>query len=88
MMTQRKDFLDLLESKAKNLLMVLISQSFPEEPVRKEMAEVFHNCGILSGADLTLPSAVAKMALILNEKTLDFEEKKRQMILNWEGEIS
>ena len=87
-MTQRKDFLDLLESKAKNLLMVLISQSFPEEPVRKEMAEVFYNCGILSGADLTLPSAVAKMVLILNEKTWDFEEKKRQITLNWEGEIS
>ena len=88
MINQRKDLLELFKSKAKDLLMVLISQSFPEEPVRRDMAEVFHSCGILSAADLTLPSAVAKMALILNEKTWDFEEKKRQITLNWEGDIS
>ena len=86
MMTKRS-VLDLFQSKAKEILMVLISQSFPEEPVRRDTSEMLAKSGILSGADLTLPSAVAKMALVLNENW-DFEEKKRQLTMNWEGEVS
>ena len=70
------------------LLMVLISQSFPEEPVVKDMAEILQKCGIVPGHDMTLPSAVAKMALILVRKEMDLPEKMKLMTQNWQGEIS
>ena len=69
--------------------MVLISQSFPstEEPVRNDMTEILHKCGIVSGYDMTLPSAVTKMALTLI-KHLDLSDKMKLMSQNWQGEIS
>ena len=48
MMTQRPELLELFrKGQDKGLLMILISQSFPEEPIRREMAEILFNCGIL-----------------------------------------
>ena len=88
MMTQRQDLLNLfIKASKKGLLMILISQSFPEEPIRREMADIYSKCGILSGSDITLSAAVAKMAVILGQD-LNFEEKIHQMTLNWEGEMS
>ena len=91
MMTHRQDILDSFENafRKKGILMVLISQSFPmtEEPVLKEMAEILDKCGIVSGDDMTLPSAVTKMALTLI-KQIELSDKMRIMSQSWQGEIS
>ena len=90
-MTHRQDILESFEKafRKKGILMVLISQSFPnteEEPVRKDMAEILDKCGIVSGHDMTLPSAVTKMALTLM-KNIELSDKIRLMSQNWQGEI-
>ena len=54
--------------------------------VRKDMAEILDKCGIVSGHDMTLPSAVTKMALTLMKK-IDLSDKMRLMSQNWQGEI-
>ena len=89
-MTHRQDILESFENafRKKGILMVLISQSFPdtEEPVRKEMAEILDKCGIVSGHDMTLPSAVSKIALTLI-KQIELPDQMRLMSQNWQGEI-
>ena len=88
MMTQRQDLNSLfIKANKRGLLMILISQSFPEEPIRREMTEIFLQCGIIPGSDITLPAAVAKVAVLLGQD-LNHEEKVHQMTLNWEGEMS
>ena len=57
-----------------------------QHSVRKEMAEILDKCGIVSGHDMTLPSAVTKMALTLMKK-IDLSDKMRLMSQNWQGEI-
>ena len=54
--------------------------------VLKDMAEILEKCGIVSGHDMTLPSAVTKMALTLMKK-IELPEKMRLMCQNWQGEI-
>jgi hypothetical protein len=54
--------------------------------VRKDMAEILDKCGIVSGHDMTLPSAVTKMALTLMKK-IELPNKMRLMSQNWQGEI-
>jgi L-asparaginase/Glu-tRNA(Gln) amidotransferase subunit D len=90
MMTNRPDLINefKLAFLEKGHLMVLISQSFPEEPIRREMNDIFSNCGIISGHDLTLPAALAKMAVILTKSDLNLDQKTHLMSLNWQGEIS
>lgn len=91
MMTHRQDMLELFENafRDKGLLMVLISQSFPSlEPIRKDMSEIFQRCGIVSGLDMTLPAALAKMALTLQLKDIGLEKKMTLLSQSWEGEIS
>ena len=65
MMTHRPALLQTLQtaSSESGILMVLVSQSFPREPVRQEMKKMLEKCGIVEGYDMTLPSAVAKLAL-------------------------
>ena len=50
------------------------------------MAEILDKCGIVSGHDMTLPSAVTKMALTLMKK-IELPDKMRLMSQNWQGEI-
>ena len=47
-----------------------------QHSVRKDMAEILDKCGIVSGHDMTLPSAVTKMALILMKK-IELPDKMR-----------
>ena len=90
MTTSRPELLDLFKSahEDRNILMILISQSFPEHPIRSEMAKTFQKCGILSGFDMTLPCVVTKMASILQIHEKTYEEKRHLMITNISGEIS
>ena len=93
MMTHRLDLLRLFEEayRTKRILMVLISQSFPcsaEEPIRKDMADIFQRCGIVPGSDMTLPATLAKLALTLQLEQAEHDEKMRILAQNWEGEIS
>lgn len=84
--------LDLLENafRDKGILMVLISQSFPESKQQpsKDMTEIFHRCGIVPGLDMTLPAALTKLALTLQMTEKSIDEKIRVLGQNWEGEIS
>ena len=89
MSDKNSELLELLESAYhRNILMVLISQSFPEETIRKDMSLVFQKCGILSGFDMSLPCAVVKMASLLSNPKNTFEENRHLMLKNLAGEIS
>ena len=57
-----------------------------QHSVRNDMAEILDKCGIVSGHDMTLPSAVTKMALTLMKK-IELSDKMRLMSQNWQGEI-
>ena len=88
MSTSNNELLELLKSAyERKKLMILISQSFPEEPIRKEMGTIFQDCGIISGYDMSLPTAVTKMTVIFSQKK-SYEENRHLMILNIAGEIS
>ena len=89
MSDKNSELLELLESAYhRNILMVLISQSFPEETIRKDMSLVFQKSGILSGFDMSLPCAVVKMASLLSNPKNTFEENRHLMLKNLAGEIS
>ena len=89
MSDKNSELLELLDSAShRNILMILISQSFPEETIRRDMSLVFQKCGILSGFDLSLPCAVVKMASLLSNPMNTFEENRHLMLKNWAGEIS
>ncbi len=91
MMQNRSDLIGLFSqaSKEREILLVLISQSFPEQPIRREMTDILGEAGILPGHDLTLPAALAKMAIVCSCQTnLSFTEKQRLLSQNWQGEQS
>ncbi len=90
MMQNRKDLISEFKAASKNreILLTLISLSFPEDPIRKEMTDTFQEAGILPGNDLSLPAAVSKMAILLSSPDFSYEEKQHQFMLNWQGEQS
>ena len=88
MTTSNNELLKFLKSAyEREKLMILISQSFPEEPIRKEMGTIFQDCGVISGYDMSLPTAVTKMAVIFSQNK-SYEENRHLMISNIAGEIS
>lgn len=81
---------ELLALRQKEVLIVNITQCITGSVIQGKYETGVHlqQAGVLSGGDMTYEAAMTKMMYLLSCSELDFEEKKRYMVMNLRGEIS